>query len=269
MLGYFILLMSSGIKIAGSRELQYESLAQCTTREELTRKFQSIVSEGEPDELHIKMVTSHDMTLAVLLAWERTGFSSVPTSGTSRVVSPAALTRFLGFLEGRTRLRVPKWWEYWLAFNYASSEAPRDFLHLRHRATSPVAFKRNGDAFVVYVSDGRETVVRVPEWPEHTEPVVETYNGNLFIVGIAIGGPCDVICCDAATGDRRWLASVWTSEVAGESVASLSVDLSGVTVFGAGGGGNYIEQFDLATGRCKLRFATCCIGKSKVVRPGK
>ena len=224
---------------------------------ELSSHFTTMMRSSEPGNVQYSMLSTNDPTAALLCAWTRTGASH----DRNIRLPEAAVSRFLGFLEGRTRVNVPLWWDEWLRHNY--QESVSSFGRIYQRPAPIVRWRRMAESLVVSLSSSsmREIVVSVPVLRPNYHTAVSICGENLFVADYAdTVEPYRLMAFDCKTCSDLWAAEIWGARPvfgnAGGHTVSMECSESQVVVFGAGPAGNYIEAFDISTGRCRIRFAT-------------
>ena len=200
-------------------------------------------------------------------------------------ISPEALQRFLGFVEGRLRVRQPKWWKDAMAkaeygFGTADAQgrevwtsAPPDFYVLRQPGIREIQVPTGTSAVPtsggLRVTVGRETFI-VPKsvvagvkdhcliaFPADDDRFVATLHP-----GLPVAYP--LFCISRSSGKIIWQAQVWLGDNIGGSIGgyvpppptSIEVADGVVYVFGTGYWLAYVEAFSLADGKNLLRFST-------------
>jgi hypothetical protein len=217
--------------------------------------------------------TSPDDTIALQAAWEevrRAGRGPQADGG-----DQGRRSWFLGFLEGRARLRAPAWWRQ----DLLRWQARRHGRHPYHWAgldsvytSRGTALKREGGK-VVLVAGGASTVV--PKGLLKNGKDGRSYDNVSALVSgrrcylaahADLGFPYPLTSFDCASGKTVWQAEVWA--VGGwQSLGLISThpDMAvavteqdgRVIVFGSGSfAGSYVEAFRASDGTNLFRFGT-------------
>jgi hypothetical protein len=184
-------------------------------------------------------------------------------------VEPAVIQRFLGFVEGKLGMELPKWWELFAirARVYASGvwfyPAPKMSSIVKDAKIRKTA----GNYVVTQLGDSFTVKARIldsaPD-PSDGGVAASLDASRCFLASYDSdrGFSFPLICVDRNTEKLLWKARVWAcdrkfSTGIGYHIVSLRVTKSRIVVFGADPGGMYIEAFDIKTGDNVLRFSTC------------
>jgi hypothetical protein len=194
------------------------------------------------------------------------------------------LVCFLGFLEGRARIRAPQWWADSLLDSRANRwdniypGAKTDSLYDSYhnsgldqvRAPRNTILKRNGDEIVLHVGTD---VCPIPE--DILGQKAGTENGEEFFCNLSAlmtaqrcfvavhgfaGNPHELVCIERPSGKLLWKTRVWGNfwgDLEGQAsmwVALIEHD-NRILVFGSSLGMN-VEAFRVTDGENLFRFAT-------------
>ena len=227
-----------------------------------------------------------DGSIALQAAWQEV-VVTVPAGRSRTTVRPDRdkLAWFLGFLEGRARVKVPRWWAWYLLESRAYSpdeihpgiKSENEWINDHHKTgldfvctPRDTSLKREGDNIVLQI--GGESV----RFPVEVFTAKLRINGNgglsdavsglitcdrcYLAVHDNTGYPHMLYCVDRPTGKTTWKTKVWGNfwgNIEGKTTAWVSlVEGDGkVFVFGASSGMN-VEAFRIEDGKPVFRFAT-------------
>jgi hypothetical protein len=231
-----------------------------------------------PEGVRRLQTHAHD-GVAIQAAWAEVALT-VPEKEPDRAVRPDRhkLDWFLGFLEGRGRLKAPQWWAEMLLDSRANRRDniypgdPKKMLYHRaglDDAQAPVdtTLTRAGDKVTLKV--GKESVV-IPESLLRKSDSGRVYSGvsALVMPGRCYmaehdnwGHPYQLACIDRSTGKVAWrneVWGIWWGAGAGVSHMSVAVTEQGdrIIVFGAGSLGIHVEAFRKDDGTNLFRFSS-------------
>jgi hypothetical protein len=202
--------------------------------------------------------------IAVRAAWE-----SVRSGRQSR-------KWFVGFLEGRARVRAPDWWAAALTHGQpltGAPGAPDDPYHEAGpgfgRAPKDTTLARDsGDDAAIVVRVGGEAVrvpadvarrLRRPAW--RNVSALALSDRCYLAAHDDVGAGYPLACLDRRTGKAVWEAGVWghwSGAATGPHAMWVSVTRQAdrVVVFGASLTGYHVEAFRADDGKCVFRFST-------------
>jgi hypothetical protein len=228
--------------------------------------------------LEIRQLTSHAHTgVALRAAWEPAKIAITQRPTPAPTDGRAALSRFVGFIEGRLQLPVPEQWE---AVALSAKEANRGCVGFRegdkslyHRTPSglyaPVGTVLEGTAGGIAVTIGDDSyefnraVVALLQRKGTLQSVNAHFDGDRCIVAFHSnrGSSYTLYCFDRRSSEEVWSSSVWASGIdmytgVGFHCAWLVVAHENVFVFGASDESIYIEAFDVRDGENTFRFST-------------
>jgi hypothetical protein len=218
--------------------------------------------------------------LALQMTWADVRQAVDPAT---KKIHAAALSRFLGFIEGRLRISVPTWWQETLKgveVHRTNEESFRDVGMLSIRQSRELGLRVQGSTVLDSDGDGvRMSVGRVSAVVPNASFERLTRRGGALkdpsqlsaVIGdksvyIALypdaGFPFKVHSLERMRGSVQWSADVWA---AGREVAlgigsfhavELVLTRRTLFVFGAEGDALYIEAFNADNGRNLCRFCT-------------
>lgn len=196
-------------------------------------------------------------------------------------MKPADAQRFFGFLEGRTGLTIPDWWQ-------GDGDFPGNAESITEEEIEPMEPLPAGKwQFKLCDGESAETVaggVRFADG-EHSavvkEDILESLRKGYDLDNCKVssghekisiyfydelGSPGPLLLVDATTGKLEWQTEVWGlgTYIGGTSGAwPVRVDLDNsdskagrVVVWGKANFGAYLEAFDFKTGKSLFRFST-------------
>ena len=185
------------------------------------------------------------------------------------------LQRFVGFLEGRLRVAVPRWWETALEELQRQQPSDRTLPGAGWQSVKQDVGKVR-EPLIQLTFPGNSTVDRIViplptdafsklRGPQRTRLVAVTGNqhNSMLLKWTYRGSQADLLCFDPTTGAERWRSQTWglgpnreLNFVRYKHYVSLVLNSQQVVVFGATLQGAYVEAFDLKDGTCVARFAT-------------
>ena len=238
-----------------------------------------------------------DTTIALQAAWESLTVVMPEDLNSSRdadtlpqrVLRDGDAQRFFGFLEGRTGLEIPNWWEG--RRNFPSRDKGPDWQLTEFEETDVVLRKGSGKLKLIKPRFGtkKNSAELVDERLVLTigsqkltvgKEVVETWKkgglgGGQFDVHVKkersyvaiyddFGLAFPLYCIETDTGKLLWKGEVWGQRLAASIFTGvgyyheveLEVGDERIAVWGAGLYGSYLECFDAKTGAVKFRFST-------------
>lgn len=244
---------------------------------EIAADFNGLFCETTSDCL-AELKQHREASVAIRAAWEAAKRALV-NSKDADTDAPrrAAVERFLGFLEGRLHLALPRSWEQSMRAAHLGG-----YRHIGFRGTSvPPTFSRElsiwlspglrvkrGDPCKLIVGSKVVSLNRstFDKLMDRGEIVLKA-----FVVGekcylVAFGGMgqlSDVLRINGSTGEVIWSANawgtgwvVWTGRGEPTYNVELLEDSGTVYLLGSGSAGGVIEGYDVTSGAVVLRFAT-------------
>jgi hypothetical protein len=240
------------------------------------RLFQKVGDEG------IRLLQSHPQDgIAIQAAWEEVRLT-VPEKEPETAVRPDRhkLDWFLGFLEGRARLKTPKWWSEVLLDCRANRRDNIYFL----QPGQPLYDKIGPDEHFVYgpldtrLKFERERAVLSVGKQSTTIPVdllrkddsgkvacdvsaLTTASRCFLAIHEGVGYPYDLVCVERTTGKVLWKSKAfgtWWYAASGPHRFCVTVveQHRRVIVFGSGVTGAHVEAFRSEDGANLFRFST-------------
>jgi hypothetical protein len=247
------------------------SLSGTGSPEALAKGIASLISASTRSELD-RLVSVPDCTTALAAGWELVR-RTMPETEQKDVVTPdlLAISRFLGLVEQRLRVPVPKTWaealksvagygqkDIWFQLVQAGRKGDwrikRDGAHLRvKRGIRSIKLP----AGIVLEPASYATAECVGEW------------AYVAVYSALPDSRYTLFAIDQGNGKVRWSTTVWgTSRIRPRGV--ITVGYSGsdwhvvetrssaetLAVFGFSGSAVYVEVFDRKTGENRCRFST-------------
>jgi len=243
--------------------------------DELAPMLAKLLSSAARSELD-RLVCVPDCTAAVAAGWERVR-RTMPEIEHEDTVSPDLLemSRFLGLVEGRIQVPVPKTWAETLksAVGHAQNNLwfpPRPDLALLGRKNEHWSLERNGASWLA--KKGLQSI----KLPEQDASELGSYAtvecaGKWAYVALfddVVRSPYRLFAIDQDTGRIQWSSRVWgTSRVRSSGVivpsggsdwhiVAMRSSSETLVVFGFSSGAVYMEAFDRKTGQNRCRFST-------------
>ncbi|MCA9173375.1 MAG: hypothetical protein KDB14_02685 [Planctomycetales bacterium] len=216
-----------------------------------------------------RLCNSKSEGVALWAKWQVT----IRTAEQMRHVNPLVLARFVGFVEGKTCVECPAWWNAWLYYRCHQPDEPPANIYdaLRMPDIPPpaalpkrleVAFNPDRLSYSIRIRDSNHAPITIARGD--ASGVAAAINGDMLV--IAAYTPFvqyDVECYSIASGKRIWTATGHATRVSASTgtapvpgTAELIIRGDHVVLFAAGETGNYIECFQLTDGTAKWRFST-------------
>jgi hypothetical protein len=223
--------------------------------------------------------TGKNDSIAIQAAWHEVALT-VPEEMPVEQIRPnqRKLDWFIGFLEGRIRVKPPEWWAESV---HNAGANRRDNIHFGRVEVSPYHSAGWHDVLApldtTLTREDNKLMIRIAKQKMHipTEIVKLSELGRTrgrisaafgksncyFAIHDDSGYPYNLHCFDPETGAERWNAGVWGSwwgHSTGVSHCFVSVIESNdrVVVFGEAGIGIHVEAFAVKDGANLLRFAS-------------
>jgi hypothetical protein len=262
-------------KFATDEEKQVQAILAAKDPSRAASDYGALFKSATTEDLRRLQMNSSD-TIAIQAAWEEVE-QTVPVKP-DQVVRPdrEKLTRFLGFLEGRARVRAPEWWAealldaranrrgnlYAGGLNIGERRASRTSAALPRSATFD---SKDGKPVV------RLGAVSVPV----AEDLRDKLKGTKFFDGVSalitsshcyiaayddVGYPYRLACVERASAKTLWVTEVWESwwaNATGQHRQWVEVTEQGdrIVVFGVASAGFHVEAFRADDGVNVLRFS--------------
>jgi hypothetical protein len=214
--------------------------------------------------------------IALQAAWREVRLTLPEQKGNRRVrPDPAKLRWFLGFLEGRGRLRVPNWWQESIlraqtyrrddCLNLALGNKP--FYHDSGfgsiKTPLDTILIEEGASVVVAVADARTRVPWALLKRSRNLSALATSSRCYIATHGNFGARYPLICVSRDSGKLIWKARVWGHSFdlimvadSGSQRVTVTEEGSRVVVFGASLAGAHVEAFDVKDGKNLFRFTT-------------
>ena len=278
-----------------NEKLDVSAVTSAKTALELSAAYASLLRGSDQDTL-AELETSSATGLALQAAWEELA-QSVPRSPASAIrsersgssrINRVALSRFIGFVEGRLGVRVPNWWEEHLAIARVSQWEEAGLLNVWVRDTGRYGYCEGlltgnpeelaeiecctaGDISSIEVSE-KVLSVHVDQSKFH----VSRPNGKKLYV---FAKKCDNVTAvalvhsvypsntlykiDLRNGTVLWQRKLWCDASPVIRSGDLGFHWSeavrkddAIIVFGLRSDVVYIEAFEVSTGMPVFRFST-------------
>jgi hypothetical protein len=220
-----------------------------------------------------RLVTASDCTTALAAGWERVRQTMPETKQEATATpDPLGIARFLGLIEGRLRVPVPKAWEEVLKSargqDRNSIYFPPCDLELTERRSRKWMLEREGANWLVKQD---KQVIKLPAEAKLgpiSQVTVECVGNTTYAALYGSSFKYRLFAIDQSNGRIMWSSFVWgASKVWPAGVAAMysgseryhvNICSSGETlvVFGLSGLAMYIEVFDCTTGVNRCRFST-------------
>ena len=272
---------------AHRRQANLDRVLSAPTALHMRLAYEALLEEASPDDLLSLRAGIHD-SISLQVAWKqalRHTFDERPKRAQRRGMrlDRGELHRFLGFVEGRTRVAVPEWWKNVVlrarAFNRDSFHFPAE-QHLRYEKTTfgpyappGTAIEEHGQNVVLRAGGESFTIPAAvldqnPGCSVDFSALVTAERWYLALHG-SNGGEFPLFCIDRESGKVLWKASVWANgtvlvysgifragERHGDHAVTIKAQGDRIVVFGAEGISAYVEAFKADNGENLLRFCT-------------
>ena len=243
-------------------------IAAAKTPQQAARSYKELLDRADRQMLRqLKHVSETGVALRAAL--EEVGLTATPER-----VDPQAVSRFLGFIEGRLDIQLPTWWEETIVSatldptgrivpgfpqRWLTEDSPKDFPEL-------AKLEQTQSRTHTRVQIGKQAVLLTPEVFEMRRKSLANTAGYLDQENCILalhsdsGESYSLLCFDRRTGEIRWKSEVWAGAseftVIGKSHEIVAVVTKGKRVFVVGSGTFhfYIEGFDRKTGQAEFRF---------------
>jgi hypothetical protein len=244
------------------------------------QRYRALFDAVGSDALGQLKADPHD-SIALQAAWEEVQLS-LPEKDQPQPtrVQPGKLERFLGFLEGRGRVQIPRWWE--IALGEAKSRGrdhrvtcssnalafqrgKRIITGLRIRTEEGISLSKENGTITLRV--GKQSLVVPKELIIEDRVLADNLtvliSGQHWYVALydTVGYKYPLVCLENKTGKMLWQAVVWGTwwwEYSGlhSQRVSLSKQDDRVVVFGASSTGAHVEAFKASDGTNLFRVST-------------
>jgi hypothetical protein len=225
-------------------------------------------AKGLPD-----LKCDDDTSIALQAAWREV---EERTQAGASSFNPADLQRFLGFMEGRARSKIPSWWEQSLTGGvihrphvvYFAPSGQFGYRETAHDIFVPdgISLSRDDEWGVIKDKDRKVTfpidimLKKASKGDDHLSISIGEERAYIALHDYSGFSYC-LFCIQGKPGSIRWTAHVWGSGrrllagVGRQDVSVVEQDTC-VVVFGQEAHGMYAEGFEPATGKCLFRFRT-------------
>jgi hypothetical protein len=244
----------------------------------MAKGYRILFGKVGADGIRRLQADTHD-GIAIQAAWEEVALT-VPEKEPERSVRPDRhkLDWFLGFLEGRGRVKAPEWWAEMLLDSRANRRdniypgSPKDMPDHRAglddvEAPRDTTLKRDGDKIILKV---RKESVSIPEAILRkcdsgrvccSVSALITPSRCYIAVHEDVGYSYPLYCIDRLTAKIVWKSEVWATWWGGASgVHHMSVAVTEqnnrIVVFGAAATGIHVEAFQRDDGTNLFRFSS-------------
>jgi hypothetical protein len=256
----------------GSKDGEVASLGRVDSPRELAGRLIELLSTSTSDQLD-RLVCDPDSTIAMAAGWERVR-RTMPEVDKQRFVAADgfAISRFLGLVEGRTHVPIPKTWEETVKSargpcqTHIGFEYPKAF---RKEIESAVwEATREGPNWLVKKGD---QLIKVPaaDGGMFSDATVELSHQRTYVTIYVSKSQCELYALDPASGKVEWTSKVWGASKAWTSEAMFLIEggpgyiyvsvhswRDMVVVYGHSNSDVYLEAFDSKTGENRFRFST-------------
>jgi len=241
-----------------------KSFGQGEIPEKLAANIQAKFANCPAAELD-RLVASSDTTLAMAAAWERVRRTMSTANPAARAAAYSdAVSRFLGFVEGRIQVPIPELWREWIKKDgrFSQEQEKKVFAGIPDEVMKP---KREADRWVVKVHG--ETIKLLKEEKPDGRALVgyaavqlEGEKGYAAVYTLA-SYPYNLWALDRKTSKVIWSSEVWATggmriTQLGWQFVQICLTPDTVAVFGISDTAAYLECFDKQTGKDRSRFCT-------------
>jgi hypothetical protein len=227
--------------------------------------YRTLFKKLGPDGVH-ELLTHRNDSIALRAAWEEVNLTlPVKEPGEVLVVDRHKLDWFVGYLEGRVRVRAPEWWKEAMLGSKANRRDnvypaihERPFYH-----DTAVDFAKAPSGTTLVRTDGKlnlrigtdaavlpDEILRKDDAGKLSDNITALFTPSRCYVALHddVGYPYQLVCIDRSSGHLKWKADAWGSYIGGASgpfssrVAILEQD-ERVFVFGVATTGFHVEGF--------------------------
>jgi hypothetical protein len=240
-------------------------LSRVDSPSQLAARVGTLVSGSVMSEV-ARLVSASDCATSLAAGWERVR-RTIPEAKRQGLVSPdsAALSRFLGLVEGRVQAPVPEAWEAAVKSTKGSSRMAIFFscpepVEGALKRTRP---RREAHEWIVE-KDGLSIRVSAEDGLGPIDNAAVDIDTKAVYIGLYGWPPVPyrLLAIDRASKKVIWSSKVWAAGglkgYGGQGWHFAETRLGGetLTVFGISEGSAYIEVFDKNTGENRCRFST-------------
>ncbi len=247
-------------------------------------KFFKSVAPQDTSWLSI-LKTDTNISIALQAAWHQKIVATPNWSKSSErgwFLTPNDAQRFFGFLEGRTGSTIPEWWQSESSFpdlRLLSDWEGEEFESLP-KSCSPWEFRIESSITAEKVDDGiklasdnssiiipGKLLTQLDDKDGLDQCKIYFIEGRAFVAFFSdFGDPGPLICLDVKSNKVLWTSEMWAlgkmeGGASGGWATRLELQSSKhrsneIVIWGAGNFGNYVEAFDVETGKADFRFST-------------
>lgn len=217
--------------------------------------------------------------VAIRSAWEQVTHT-VPVKSGKKVYRPdrASLIRFIGFLEGRGRLNVPKWWSDSIIDSRANQRDniypsyPKEYVYINPGpkwATAPRRTKIEKSKKGYLLKIDANSVRLPPKLLKPEDAVISPLHISakfsptqcVVVIHDSVGYPFTLATIDRKSQKLLWKKRGWgcwsggISGVGGWSRVQVTVQDDRIVVFGLASLGFYVEAYESKTGKNLFRVS--------------
>ena len=258
----------------GNKREDIKCLGGTGSPEELAAGIAKLVSPSAEGELG-RLMSVPDCTAAIAAGWERVR-RTMPETEHDVVVAPdsLAISRFLGLIEGRLHVPIPKTWEQAVKSARGRGQKRISFSTV-HLLTPKGGIEKWGverDGANWVVKKGKQ-LIKLPaddELGPVADAAVEWDGGRQVYVAVysSFSDAYRLVAVDQGNGKVIWSSKVWGltrimprgvivyTSGPGWHVVSMRLSGESVVVFGFSASNVYFESFDRKTGENRCRFST-------------
>jgi len=260
-----------------NKSVETPGMSQVDSPTALAKRVAELVSARPAQQLDI-LATDRDCATALASGWERVR-RTLPRLRRQELVSPdaQAISRFLGLVEGRMQVPLPRIWEatvksvkgyeqgvIWFPFPRTEGVSATGHRLAESEVSAPT---RRGEQWIV--RKGNETISLPAE--DHFGPVDKStveVSGRVAFVALygSAPDPYQLFSVDRSNGKVNWTSEVWAAggfvnyHGLGWHVVGMRLVAEKLAVFGVSEGTAYIEVFDCESGENQYRFGTAYFG---------
>jgi hypothetical protein len=241
------------------------SLSRAQSPRELAIRINKSVSSAPTGDLH-QLVTDPDCTVALAAGWERV-WRTLPTEEQDEPVVPdeQVVARFLGLLEGRIRILIPKEWETAVKSVKARGGRKVAFSVPEHREQPmPGHGFLRGAGNKWYVKTVGQLIKLPADAALYADHAVVDLSAERAYTALytRFPYPYKLYATDRGTGEIIWSTLVWADGDwmgyggAGWHLVMMRLAGDRIIMFGITFRSVYVEVFDIKTGKVLCRFST-------------
>lgn len=213
-----------------------------------------------------KFLSSTDSSLVLFVGWHRVTRELKNGDSNSRDEAGArALARFLGLVEGRIAMALPKSWEKRLLtarFDDHNRIEMEDCAAEEVETLRQAISRQEYQPWTVTVGDRKIKVLDDQQGTRALVATAEDADTSYISVYSVFEKESSVVAIDRNTGEKKWQSRLFlgaNSKKCDEGhwkLLELRVNDASVVAFGMEDTGQYFDAFDKATGKATCRFST-------------